>query len=604
MKNFFKSTGAFIRAFPHFMFFELIFRLILIAIGAPFLMFLLKLTMKISGIKYLSDESLLVYLKNPVTALIIIIMLFILALFTFVELSALVGCFSCYLKKEKISVGGMFITGINAFRKAFRGTGILSFMFFMIFMPMAQFTLSSGVFLAPFIPILQNIFKSLNSNLAVIAYILIQVLFVLIIVNKIYSLHFLILTDRKFMDCTAQSKKLIKDNKLETAFSLILWSIFMIAVAVTATFIIGFLVTYGIKGFSHPKKALFSAWNILKYAVQIFSAISAFISSPAIMCWLTGKFFAEIDENEKITLPDRNRKKMNKLPKAIIITSVTAVAVLLNFSYIQSLYRGNINLNVGILTKTQITAHRGFSKVAPENTLYAFQSAIDSGADYIELDVQLTKDNQLVVFHDEKLDRTTDGTGILSNYTYAELQKLSAGSWFSDTGEFDDAKICLLSDVLELVGKDIMLNIEIKNHGDYKTTVDKTVELIEEYDIVDSCYVTSFSYSAIKRVKKINPKIKTGIIANVATTTSLTQLKYIDALSMNYIFVNQTVVNSAHQNGKRIFVWTVDNASSIKNMMSLGVDNIITNRPDKASEIIYSNSISEKVLTILKTVFG
>ena len=128
--------------------------------------------------------------------------------------------------------------------------------------------------------------------------------------------------------------------------------------------------------------------------------------------------------------------------------------------------------------------------------------------------------------------------------------------------------------------------------------------MINQYHFVDSCYVTSFSYAALKRVKQLDPNIKTGLIANVATTTAFTQLKYIDALSMNHLLVNSTVVNNAHQNGKRIFVWTVDNNSEIKNMMALGVDNIITNRPEKASEIVYSQNVGEKVLTGLKTIFG
>ena len=295
---------------------------------------------------------------------------------------------------------------------------------------------------------------------------------------------------------------------------------------------------------------------------------------------------------------------MKRLPRAIILTAFIAAALALNFTYIKSLYKGNINLNVGLLSDTQITAHRGASKAAPENTLPAFEAAIESGADYIELDVQLTSDGELVVFHDEKLDRTTDGQGILSKYTYEQLQQLSAGSWFGDGVEFADTKIPLLSEVLDLTGDDIMLNIEIKDRGDAIATAEKTVELIEEYDIVSSCYVTSFSYKALKKVKKLNPKIKTGLIANVATTASFSQLKYIDALSLNHLFVNQTVVNSAHQNGKRVFVWTVDSSSDMQHVIALGVDNIITNRPEKAAEAVYSRSVGQTVLTAVKTIFG
>ena len=105
-------------------------------------------------------------------------------------------------------------------------------------------------------------------------------------------------------------------------------------------------------------------------------------------------------------------------------------------------------------------------------------------------------------------------------------------------------------------------------------------------------------------MKQLNPKIKTAFIANLATATSYSQLPYIDAVSMNYLFVNQSVVNSAHHNGKRIFVWTVDRQSEMQKMMALGVDNIITDRPDRALDVVNSKSVGDTVLTVLKYIFG
>ena len=377
----------------------------------------------------------------------------------------------------------------------------------------------------------------------------------------------------------------------------------MLAAAAAITFIISFIVLLFIKGFTRPQKALLSALKALRFAVEIFSAVSAFLSAPAIMCWLTGRFFADVPDSEKIITPKPAAFRIKKLTRVAVVSTMTLAALLLNITYLSALYKGNVSLNVGLLSNTQITAHRGASKAAPENTMYAFQAALDSDADYIELDVQLTKDEQLVVFHDEKIDRVSNKKGSLNNYTYAELQRISVGEWFGD-GQFADARVPLFSDVLELVGHDILLNIEIKDHGNTSLTVQKTVELIQQYDIVSSCYITSFSYKALKQVKQLDPRIKTGLIANAITTMAFNQLKYIDALSLNHLLVNQAVINSAHQSGKRVFVWTVDRPSEMQNMIALGVDNIITNRPDKAAEAVYSRSLGGTVLTALKTVFG
>ena len=586
------------------MIFEVIAKLFLGSIGVPILAYMLKYTMKVSGVTYLSDENLIIYLKNPTTIFAFILLIFCVAFFTFVELSALVTCFACHSKHQKITVGGMFISGLKAFKKAFRWGGIPRFLTFMLFMPIVQFTFASGQFLAPLMPIVRTIFKSVSNTSAIIVYILIQVLFVILIVDKSYSLHYLVLTEKTFKECIKKSKQIIQGNKCRMTVSLFLWSICMLATSAVITFGFAFLIVYIIKGFSEPVHAFRTALKVLKYAGRIFVILSSFLSVPVIICLITQRFFEDTDESDQIIIPDFSQNKMKNSTRIIVISALVVAGLLLNTTYIKALYKGNINLNMGILKNTQITAHRGYSAVAPENTLYAFKEAIGIGADYIELDVQLSADEQLVVFHDKTIDRTTNGKGELSKYTYEELQEFSAGKWFGKDGEFEDAKIVLLSDVLETVGNNILLNIEIKNHGNVTKTAEKTVEVIEKYAIERSCYITSFSYTALKTVKKINPKIKTGLIANVASSTSFSQLKYIDAVSLNYIFINQSIVNMAHQNGKRVFVWTVDNRQDIQHMIAMGVDNIITNRPDRVSEIVTSKSIGDTFLTILEKIFG
>lgn len=603
MKKIFRSAGVFLKAAPHFLGFELVFKLLLLAVGTPVLALLLKLTMKLSGISYLNDENLLVYLCHPSTIIVIVMMLFVYALSSFVELSALAACFSCFSRDEKIHIGGMFRTGMRAFKKAFKGSGIISFIGYMAIMPLAQFSLSSGMFMAPLLPVLRRIFYSVSSTFSMVCYVFIQLLFIMLIISKSYSIHYLILTDNSFGDCIEKSKKKMQGQRIKMVSYALFWSIGIVAFIAAVTFGISFLIVFVIKGFSEPNEALGSALKILRYTWSVFTAVSAFFSAPAIVWLLTDKFMKDETE-EKLISPNKRYAKFSRKKSTLIIVGLAAASSVMNISYLKALREGNVSLNVGIISRTQITAHRGFSKVAPENTLPAFEAAMECGADYIELDIQLTADDQLVVIHDDKVDRTTNGKGNVSKYTYDQLTELSAGSWFSKSGEFDDVRIPLFRDVLELVGNDVMLNIEIKRSGDPKKTAEKAVELIEEYGIVKSCYVTSFSYTALKKVKQLNPKIKTAFIANLATATSYAQLPYIDAVSMNYIFVNQSVVNSAHHHGKRIFVWTVDRQSEVKKMMALGVDNIITDRPDKALEVVNSRKVGDTVLTVLKYIFG
>ncbi len=170
--------------------------------------------------------------------------------------------------------------------------------------------------------------------------------------------------------------------------------------------------------------------------------------------------------------------------------------------------------------------------------------------------------------------------------------------------EYCDAKIMLLSEVLELCRDEIMLNIEIKKAGDSVDTANKVVELLNEYDMTDRCYITSFSYKALKAAKQADPSIRTGLIATLATSAVYSNMKYIDAISINYVFADKKTVSTAHKNGKKVFVWTVDSSEDVERMTALGVDNIITNRPDKAAKAVYSYGVGDYVLTLLENLFS
>lgn len=601
-RKFLDPAGTFVRALPHFVVFELIYKLLLLSVGAPLLMLLLRITMRAANVNYISDEHVWVYLKNPATIAVIILFILFVAVCSLVEMAALTACFSCFGKGGTLTVPGMFNCGWTAMKKTFRG-GFSGFLRFAAFMPLIRFTLSSGVFMMPLLPLLRSACRSLHisGGIAVAVFILLELILLISLISSCYSLHYLILTKRSFNESIRESKRVNRGKRLKHAASVIVWGLFMVAAAAILTFAVSFIVLLFIKGFGHPKKALISSMKVMRYAADVFAAIASFLAAPAVMCKITGNFFNEVT-NEDITLPKRTSRKSGRLKCAAVMVTLVFAAGMLNISYLRGLYRGNISLNVGILSRTQITAHRGFSAAAPENTMYAFREAVDIGSDYIELDVQLSADGEVVVIHDPKVDRTTDGKGKVNELTYWELLGLTAAYKYSGHEIYFDAKIPLLSEVLEEVGDDILLNIEIKDTGDTALTTEKTVELVREYGLESACYITSFSYSVLKKVKQIEPKIKTGLIANTAAT-AFTRLENVDAISINYLLASPSVVNMAHQNGKRVFVWTVDNEEDMKKMIALGVDNIITNRPDKAAKLVYSRNIGSWVLNLLETIF-
>jgi glycerophosphoryl diester phosphodiesterase len=239
-------------------------------------------------------------------------------------------------------------------------------------------------------------------------------------------------------------------------------------------------------------------------------------------------------------------------------------------------------------------AHRGASYEAPENTIAAFLLAAELGADGIELDVQLSKDGEVIVIHDLSLETTTDGQGPVRAKTMAELQELDAGSWFDPV--FAGQQIPTLQQVVEAVGHRLLLNIELKTaslmDGDLAKAV---VRIIEENHLLDRVIVSSFNPLALRKVKQLNPWIPLGLLYSPdmplpLRRTWLRPLIRPEALHPYYEMLDPATVRRAKERGYRIHTWTVDDPGTMWQLMRLGVDLIITNRPDLLRQVLRTRS--------------
>ncbi len=233
------------------------------------------------------------------------------------------------------------------------------------------------------------------------------------------------------------------------------------------------------------------------------------------------------------------------------------------------------------MTIPKIIAHRGASADAPENTMAAFQLAMDQNADGIELDVMLTKDQELVVIHDDAVDRTTNGTGSVRQMTLEQLRSLDAG---------EGQTIPTLAEVLERFGGKLLINIELKN---YATIFDslplKVADLLEHYNAVDSVIVSSFNPFNLPRIKRRLPEVKLGLLTDKNKARHwLWRLFKFDALHPYYSDVDQVLVAAVHARNRQVNVWTVDAPAEIRRLAALNVDAIITNRPQQTREILES----------------
>jgi len=242
------------------------------------------------------------------------------------------------------------------------------------------------------------------------------------------------------------------------------------------------------------------------------------------------------------------------------------------------------------LPQPVIFAHRGASAWAPENTLAAFRLAVEHGAPAIELDVKLTADRQVVVLHDQTVNRTTDGLGDLRKFTLAELRRLDAGSSYS--AQYKDERIPTLAEVFEAVGEQIFINIELAN---YSSTMDHLADLVaglvRKYTMQDRVMFSSFHPLNLVSVRRLFPKTPAGLLAFEGPSGRVARglfgrLITPDIIHPYYQDVNEQFIARQKQFHRRVHVWTVDDPKEMLRLASLGVDGIFTNDPRLALQTL------------------
>lgn len=214
-------------------------------------------------------------------------------------------------------------------------------------------------------------------------------------------------------------------------------------------------------------------------------------------------------------------------------------------------------------------AHRGASGYAPENTLAAFELAIEMGCPWIELDVYALE-NELIVIHDDDLDRTTNGTGAVMKSSVAHIRSLDAG---------DGEKVPTLLEVIELVNHRAIINIELKGGGTAVPVTQLLNSLCEHNYSTDEFFISSFDH---KELAKMDAKYSRGALFDKRVSDCIERALALNAKSINLSarIVDVKTVSKAHENGLKVFVYTVDKHSQMLDLRAMGIDGVFTNYPD------------------------
>jgi glycerophosphoryl diester phosphodiesterase len=240
--------------------------------------------------------------------------------------------------------------------------------------------------------------------------------------------------------------------------------------------------------------------------------------------------------------------------------------------------------------RVQVLAHRGASAYAPENTMAAFRLAIDQGADWLELDVQQTKDGHLVVFHDLRMERTTNGTGALRDLTLEQVRQLDAGRWYGPT--FEGERVPTFEEVLSLAReRNVRIFPEVKDPRLYPGIEERMAAAIGAYGYEDKTIVQSFDMTSLEHLKQINPRLKLAALYTAATQLRVDPPSGVSVVGPPWeaVTADPSLVRDAHASGRQVVVWSVEGAAAVRPLLDARVDGIITSRPDVVRAMLDSS---------------
>jgi glycerophosphoryl diester phosphodiesterase len=549
--------------------FEIIYKLISWAICAPLLVKLFRLSLHFAGIQYISSSNLKTYLLFPSTVIVLFLFVLLGASFMVLELFGLVYAMHASHDSVRIKSREIWLHGISTVVRLKDRRNMKSVFYFILIAAVLGLFYSPSFFPELKVPdfieeyIAGNIILSILCIAGVIG-------LAIAAVRWMYVIHCFVLTGDDISEAAKDSVKMVHKNMFHILLYMFVWTV--IVIGMLALFTAGMF--FCMNAFN-SSSAWISVCSIIGLVICFAGEIAVSMMIVPLEFALISALFYKKDEELGKTLPSYEAPQTGMHGKsrkicAVIMAGMCAFSLCYAGNYIS-----HIDVSSGLRAmNVKITAHRGDTSEALENTLPAFQSAIDNHYDYIELDTQPDKDGTPVVIHDTNLSRLCGVNKNIGDVTDNELQNMPLLHG-------DGVTVPKLKDAILLCRDKIMMNVELKNSD--KRFIKKTVRMLEKYDMQDKCVVASLDYNALKTVKEYAPDLKTCYITSIAYG-DIGEMKDADVFSIEASFATQTIVDSIHNEGKQVFVWTVNNEDDIERVMDLGVDSIITDKGSEAME--------------------
>ena len=562
----------------HIFYYELIVKLISFFVFIPLFKFLNNYIIVRYNIRFITIGSLKELLTHLSFDIFSVLFLILLSLYFIFDYTSIILITHKGLDKEKINYFKIFKESIIKTLKVFLPKNILfllySFVLF-VFINLGLILIAFN-YIDFFNIILNMIFKDL---LGTIIFINIIILLAFLIVIGIFGLHNYIIHDMSFIE-SFRNKNLVINVK----------TIILVMLRKIIPFVLVILFLIGsAELFFYLRTNITNNWISL-YEGLIIASIVIILFYYYIKTNINDVLFLSCcyykNNREKVSVfVDKNPINKNYkyfLLAGVVLVYIIFVIVLFNVNNSKIKYDFVYDYHV------DITGHRGAFNYAPENTMASFQKANGMGLKYIELDVQPTKDGYIYVMHDFSLKRTIGLNKKGKNATWAEFNDLPV---ISDFPEYQNETVPLFEDVIKWAkNKDFIMNIEIKSDMTDYLWLDNLVDIIHKYNYQDKCIIASFDINAIRRIRAIDETIPIVSLGNY-----FVEYEGVDYYSINYTAISSDMVNYIHNQGKKVFAWTVNDPDIVRNLINMNVDNIITNDPPMVQEVLNKHKNKNKV---------
>jgi glycerophosphoryl diester phosphodiesterase len=423
-----------------------------------------------------------------------------------------------------------------------------------------------------------------------------------LVTSWFFALPLLLFENASPSDALRQSANRAQGHRRTLLVAIIAWSIAFFVLSALATAIVGLLGRFVVSASTASLYLLAASVGVTILLLAVANLAINLLGTATFSCLLWNAYlqfggggnpdFAALGEQKQPAVVGGIRLTRGRLIVGALVGFIVAVAVGV------ATLRG-----LRLRDDVQIMAHRGASYSAPENTMASIRQAIKDGAAWVEIDVQETADGEVVVFHDSDFMKLSGVDLKIWDTTTDDLQDLDVGSWFSP--EFQGERVPTLAEVLDECRGRIGVNIELKYYGHNERLEQRVAEIVDSRDMASQVMAMSLKMDALTKMKRIRPNWKVGLLMSVHAG----KLSNIDAdfLAVNAAFADRRLIENAHEDGRDVYVWTVNDAPTMSIMMSRGVDGLLTDRPALARNVLQQRaemSTPERLLLELAGLFG